>query len=43
MVCPVSVNGTLGGRVVDPDAAVTKVVDYEKASAMIAERRFEQP
>jgi regulator of protease activity HflC (stomatin/prohibitin superfamily) len=34
---PVSVSGTLGGRVVDPDVAVTKVVDYEKATAMIAE------
>jgi regulator of protease activity HflC (stomatin/prohibitin superfamily) len=33
----VSVSGTLGGRVVDPDAAVTKVVDFEKATAMIAE------
>jgi hypothetical protein len=34
---PVSVSGSLEGRVVDPDAAVMKVVDYKNATKIIAE------
>ena len=34
---PVSVSGTLDARVVDPEAAVVEVVDYNKATRIIAE------
>ncbi len=34
---PLSVTGTLEGRVVDPEAAVVKVVDYKNATKFIAE------
>ena len=34
---PVSVSGSLDGQVVDPDAAVAKVVDYKKATTIMAE------
>ena len=34
---PVSVSGSLDGQVLDPDAAVAKVVDYKKATMIMAE------